>query len=46
MPKKKAFDARNSIKMVERRNPPAEIMKKMGFKPSTQVKAAHYMSIG
>ena len=43
MPKKKALDAGKLIKMVEDEVPAAEIMKKMGFKTSTQLKAA-YMS--
>jgi len=43
MPKKKALDAGKLIKMVEEEVPAAEIMKKMGFKTSTQLKAA-YMS--
>ncbi len=43
MPKKKALDAGKLIKMVKDETPSAEIMKKMGFKTSTQLKAA-YMS--
>ena len=43
MPKKKAVDAAKLIKMIEDETPQADIMKKMGFKTSTQLKAA-YMS--
>jgi hypothetical protein len=43
MPKKKAIDSAKLIKMIEDETPQAEIMKKMGFKTSTQVKTA-YMS--
>ena len=43
MPKKKAIDAAKLIEMVKAETPSAEIMKKMGFKTSTQLKAA-YMS--
>ena len=43
MPKKKALDAGKLIKMVQDEVPAAEIMKKMGIKTSTQLKAA-YMS--
>jgi hypothetical protein len=43
MPKKKALDTAKLIKMVEDETPQAEIMKKMGFKTSTQLKNA-YMS--
>jgi hypothetical protein len=43
MPKKKAVDAAKLIKMVQDEVPAGEIMKKMGFKTSTQLKAA-YMS--
>ena len=43
MPKKKALDTAKLIKLIEDETPQAEIMKKMGFKTSTQVKAA-YMS--
>jgi len=43
MPKKKALDAGKLIKMVQDEVPAAEIMKKMGFKTSTQLKTA-YMS--
>jgi hypothetical protein len=41
MPKKKVFDAKGLIKMVEAGETQKEIMKKMGFKTSTQVKAAY-----
>ena len=43
MPKKKALDTAKLIKMIEDETPQAEIMKKMGFKTSTQLKTA-YMS--
>jgi hypothetical protein len=43
MPKKKALDTAKLIEMVKAETPLAEIMKKMGFKTSTQLKAA-YMS--
>lgn len=43
MPKKKAVDAAKLIKMIEDETPQADIIKKMGFKTSTQLKAA-YMS--
>ncbi|MCU0590284.1 MAG: hypothetical protein MUC57_02265 [Desulfobacterales bacterium] len=43
MPRKKALDTAKLIKMVEDELPQAEIMKKMGFKTSTQLKTA-YMS--
>jgi hypothetical protein len=43
MPKKKAVDPAKLIEMVKAETPSAEIMKKMGFKTSTQLKAA-YMS--
>jgi hypothetical protein len=43
MPKRKTVDAAKLIKLIEDETPQAEIMKKMGFKTSTQVKAA-YMS--
>ena len=41
MPKKKAFDAKGLIKMVEAGETQKDIMKKMGFKTSTQVKTAY-----
>lgn len=44
MPKKKALDTAKLIKMVKDETPSAEIMKKMGFKTSTQLKTA-YMSV-
>jgi tRNA(Met) C34 N-acetyltransferase TmcA len=43
MPKKKALDTAKLIEMVKDQTPSAEIMKKMRFKTSTQLKAA-YMS--
>jgi hypothetical protein len=41
MPRKKALDTAKLIKMVEDETPQAEIMKKMGFKTSTQLKTAY-----
>jgi AbrB family looped-hinge helix DNA binding protein len=41
MPKRKTVDAAKLIKLIEAETPQAEIMKKMGFKTSTQVKAAY-----
>ena len=41
MPKKKALDTAKLIKMIEDQTPQAEIMKKMGFKTSTQLKTAY-----
>ena len=41
MPKRKTVDAAKLIKMIEDETPQAEIMKKMGFKTSTQVKTAY-----
>jgi hypothetical protein len=41
MPKRKTVDAAKLIKLIEDETPQAEIMKKMGFKTSTQVKAAY-----
>jgi hypothetical protein len=43
MPKKKAVDAAKLIKLIEDETPQADIIKKMGFKSSMQLKAA-YMS--
>jgi hypothetical protein len=43
MPRKKALDTAKLIKMIDDEVPQAEIMKKMGFKTSTQLKTA-YMS--
>ena len=43
MPKKKALDTAKLVEMVKAETPSAEIMKKMGFKTSTQLKTA-YMS--
>jgi hypothetical protein len=41
MPRKKALDTAKLIKMIEDETPKAEIMKKMGFKTSTQLKNAY-----
>jgi hypothetical protein len=41
MPKKKALDNAKLIKMIEDETPSVEIMKKMGFKTSTQLKTAY-----
>ena len=41
MPRKKAFDAKGLIKMIEDETPQADIMKKMGFKTSMQLKTAY-----
>ena len=41
MPRKKALDTAKLIKMIEDETPQAEIMKKMGFKTSTQLKTAY-----
>ena len=41
MPKRKTVDASKLIKLIEDETPQAEIMKKMGFKTSTQVKTAY-----
>ena len=41
MPKKKTFDPAKLIKMIDDEIPQAEIMKKMGFKTSTQLKTAY-----
>jgi hypothetical protein len=43
MPKKKAVDAAKLIKLIDDGTPQADILKKMGFKSSMQLKAA-YMS--
>jgi hypothetical protein len=43
MPKKKTFDPVKLIKLIDDGTPSVEIMKKMGFKTSTQLKTA-YMS--
>jgi len=43
MPRKKAVDAAKLIKLIEDETPQADILKKMGFKSSMQLKAA-YMS--
>jgi hypothetical protein len=41
MPKKKALGAAKLLKMIDDEVPQAEIMKKMGFKSSTQLKTAY-----
>ena len=41
MPKKKALDTAKLIKMVEAETPQAEILKKMRFKSSAQLKMAY-----
>jgi hypothetical protein len=41
MPKKRAVDAKSLVKMVEAGEVQSDIMKKMGFKTSTQLKAAY-----
>jgi hypothetical protein len=41
MPKKKAVDAKALIKMVEAEETQSDIMKKFGFKTSTQLKTAY-----
>jgi hypothetical protein len=41
MPKKKAVDTNALIKMVEAEETQADIMKKFGFKTSTQLKTAY-----
>ena len=41
MPKKKAVDTKALIKMVESGDSKADIMKKFGFKTSTQLKTAY-----
>jgi AbrB family looped-hinge helix DNA binding protein len=41
MPRKKALDTAKLLKMIEDETPQAEIMKKMGFKTSTQLKTAY-----
>ncbi len=43
MPKKKTVDAAKLIKLIEDETPQADILKKMGFKSSMQLKTA-YMS--
>jgi ABC-type transporter Mla maintaining outer membrane lipid asymmetry ATPase subunit MlaF len=45
MPKKKAFDSAKLIKMIDDAVPQAEIMKKMGFKSSTQLKTAYMVAL-
>jgi hypothetical protein len=41
MPRKKALDTAKLINLIEDETPQAEIMKKMGFKTSTQLKTAY-----
>ena len=41
MPKKKKIDGKALIKMINEKNPQAEIMEKFGFKNSTQLKVAY-----
>jgi hypothetical protein len=41
MPRRKALDTAKLIKMIEDETPQAEIMKKLGFKTSTQLKTAY-----
>ncbi|MFO7686957.1 MAG: hypothetical protein R6V60_12780 [Desulfobacterales bacterium] len=41
MPKKKALNAAKLLKMIDDEVPQTEIMKKMGFKSSTQLKTAY-----
>lgn len=41
MPRKKALDTAKLIKMIEDETPQPEIMKKMGFKTSIQLKTAY-----
>jgi hypothetical protein len=41
MPRKKALDAAKLIQLIEDETPQAEIMKKMGFKTSMQLKTAY-----
>jgi hypothetical protein len=45
MPKKKAFDAKKLIKMVQDETHQQEIMKAFGFKTATQVKAAYFRAL-
>jgi hypothetical protein len=45
MPKKKALDTAKLIEMVKDETPQAEIMKKMGFKTSTQLKTAYMRAL-
>lgn len=45
MPKKKAIDAKGLIKMVEAGEKAGDIMKKMGFKTSTQLKNAYMRAL-
>jgi hypothetical protein len=41
MPKKKSVEAAKLIRMIDDELPQSEIMKKMGFKTSTQLKTAY-----
>lgn len=41
MPRKKSVNTAKLIKMIDDETPQAEIMKKMGFKTSTQLKTAY-----
>ena len=41
MPKKKTFDGKGLIKMVDAGEAQSDIMKKMGFKSATQLKTAY-----
>jgi len=41
MPRKNALDTAKLLKMIDDEVPQAEIMKKMGFKTSTQLKTAY-----
>ncbi|HSN24421.1 MAG TPA: hypothetical protein VLS45_09715 [Methylomicrobium sp.] len=45
MPKKKTVDGAKLIKMIEDEAPQAEIMKKMGFKTSLQLKTAYMRAL-
>jgi hypothetical protein len=45
MPRKKALDTAKLIKMIDDETPQAEIMKKMGFKTSTQLKTAYMTAL-
>ncbi len=41
MPRKKALDPAKLLKMIDDEVPQADIMKKMGFKTSTQLNTAY-----
>lgn len=45
MPKKKVLHAAKLIKMIDDEIPQAEIMKKMGFKTSTQLRTAYMAAL-